>query len=497
MISRPVVTGVVVAVQPSATVVPTNDPPTATSGCDESGGELTLITIVEKLKAELGIEGTVIEVVEIATMTLGADPTGSLSLVQRARACHFIVFGSPPEASSKSTAAIVPMGQPQPPQHQIVTPVAAFGAMGTAVVTVQPGAAASVPASRGDLPKLRLVPADSPDAVVLDPTTAATLRQGRAAPLWLASPAGVAIAPKWSNPRNAFGQWEYIELGVGAGVQPLTVALDGRFLVWNGPHGEMVFDVSMWKMTTNNNLVLVKAAPGNPGGPTRMSKGIAGRDFVLQPNGTIAPANAQHLCLGSTSNLTESAPGARVVLLGKAEGCSCLPGRCKGFDETLRSKPWFVAVPDELAARGVTPAEWRAQMEKLAAVQAKNGVFDCCRCAILLLCWPCIPPSPWWWACMCLPWSKWDPFQIAMHEWLSAINRDLLRPKGMYAKAFCFKETGQSGEYWKDGTLATINIALTPQDVSRLEAQPVFQQSHSRDPNWGCWCLPAHAGRAV
>ena len=334
----PLVTGVVVAVPPSATVVPTNDPPTATSGCDESGGELTLITIFEKLKAEVGIEGTVIEVVEIATMKLGADPTGSLSLVQRARACHFIAFGWPPEeASSKSTAADVPM---RPPQHQIETPVAAFGAMGTAVVTVQPGAAA----------------------------------------------------------------------------------------------------------------------------------------------------------------LIKSAPGARVVLLGKDEGCSCLPGRCKGFDETLRSKPCFVAVPDELAARGVTPAEWRAKMEKLAAVQAKNGDFDCCRCAILLLCLPFIPPSPLWCACMCLPWSKWDPFQIAMHEWLGAINRDLLRPKGMYAKAFCFKQTGQSGEFKKEGTLATINIALTPHDVSRLEAQPVFQQPHPLDPCApAClfWCLPAHAGRAV
>jgi hypothetical protein len=214
---------------------------------------------------------------------------------------------------------------------------------------------------------------------------------------------------------------------------------------------------------------------------------------------TVQPGGAPPPSASASATLTKSAPGARVVLLGKAEGCSCLPGRCQGFDETLRSKPWFVAVPDELAARGVTPAEWRAQMEKLAAVQAKNGVFDCCRCAILLLCCPpfmCLP-SPWWWACMCLPWSKWDPFQIAMHEWLGAINRDLLRPKGMYAKAFCFKETGQSGEYWSNGTLATINIAFTPQDVSRLEAQPVFQQSHSRNPNWGCWCLPAHAGRAV
>ena len=81
-------------------------------------------------------------------------------------------------------------------------------------------------------------------------------------------------------------------------MQPLTVKLEGPYIVWHGPHGEMVFDVSMWRLEAGNHLVAVKACPGNPGGPTRMSKDAAGRDFVLNGDGTVSPRNARHLCLG-------------------------------------------------------------------------------------------------------------------------------------------------------------------------------------------------------
>ena len=141
--------------------------------------------------------------------------------------------------------------------------------------------------------RLQLVPAGSALALKLDHASA--LREGREAPL---TAAGQHVGLFWESPRNAWGHWDYIDLGVSDEVRPLTVKLEGPYLVWRGPHGEMVFDVSMWRLEAGNHLVAVKACPGNPGGPTRMSKDAAGRDFVLNGDGTVSPRNARHLCLG-------------------------------------------------------------------------------------------------------------------------------------------------------------------------------------------------------
>ena len=142
-------------------------------------------------------------------------------------------------------------------------------------------------------PRLVLVAAGSADALHFD--NAATLRSGGTAPL---TANGKNVSPFWSQPRNAWGHWDYIDLGVTDRAQPLHVNLDGPYVVWNGQHGEMVFDVAMWKLHEGTHLVAVKACAGNPGGPTRMSKDACGRDFVLHADGTIGPRTAQHLRLG-------------------------------------------------------------------------------------------------------------------------------------------------------------------------------------------------------
>ena len=153
-------------------------------------------------------------------------------------------------------------------------------------------------------PRLVLVAAGSADALHFD--YAATLRSGGTAPL---TANGKNVSPFWSQPRNAWGHWDYIDLGVSEKLQPLSVKLDGPYVVWDDGQGEFVFDVSMWQLHEGRHLVAVKACAGDPGGPTRMSKDAAGRDFVLYADGTIGPRTATHLRLGVVSKIGNLRPG--------------------------------------------------------------------------------------------------------------------------------------------------------------------------------------------
>ena len=153
-------------------------------------------------------------------------------------------------------------------------------------------------------PRLVLVAAGSAAALHFD--NAATLRAGGEAPL---TANGKNVGLYWSQPRNAWGHWDYIDLGVSEKLRPLRVKLDGPYIVWDGGQGEFVFDVSMWQLHEGQHLVLVKACEGNPGGPTRMSQDAAGRDFVLYADGTIGPRTATHLRLGVVSKIGNLRPG--------------------------------------------------------------------------------------------------------------------------------------------------------------------------------------------
>jgi len=73
---------------------------------------------------------------------------------------------------------------------------------------------------------------------------------GRKGQLLFGEGESMAIGPMWQDTRNAWGQWDYIDLGAGkADGESIEVHLnDQGFIVWNNRHGEMVFDISMWKM---------------------------------------------------------------------------------------------------------------------------------------------------------------------------------------------------------------------------------------------------------
>ena len=181
----------------------------------------------------------------------------------------------------------------------------------------EPGAASGrLQEALDGAPRLKLVAAGSADALPFD--NAATLRSGGTAPL---TANGKNVSPFWSQPRNAWGHWDYIDLGVTDRAQPLHVNLDGPYVVWNGQHGEMVFDVAMWKLHEGTHLVAVKACAGNPGGPTRLSKDACGRDFVLHADGTIGPRTAQHLRLGAAGG---AGGGAGLRMAGVAYSLSGL-----------------------------------------------------------------------------------------------------------------------------------------------------------------------------
>jgi hypothetical protein len=142
---------------------------------------------------------------------------------------------------------------------------------------------------------LRLVPKGSPEACQL----AGRLSQHKCT-LTLSN--GLAIGPKWDRPRNAWGQWDYIDLGVGEGASnSMEVHLNEEgFIVWNGAYGEMVLDVNMWRMEAGNHLVLVKGV-GEKSNNTMREGDNKGRLFVQNSDGTISPKHAQHLVLGVVS----------------------------------------------------------------------------------------------------------------------------------------------------------------------------------------------------
>ena len=154
---------------------------------------------------------------------------------------------------------------------------------------------------------------------------------------------GLAIGPKWDAPKQIilpkwdapkqFLEWDYIELGVGVHKAgsievPIEVHLNDRgFVVWNGKHGEMVFDERYpdfrtgrlhWLRTglvEGGSQLLLLEGVGKKSDFTSqfwtcvfrcktMCKTIhesysQGRLFTQNADGSISPAHAPHLVLGA------------------------------------------------------------------------------------------------------------------------------------------------------------------------------------------------------
>lgn len=112
-----------------------------------------------------------------------------------------------------------------------------------------------------------------------------------------------AISSKFAPPRNAWSQWDYIDLGVGSPKpdhRPLRVTYDGSIVSYtdHAYGGEFVFDVSMWKMEENNHLVLCKGV-GIRANNTRNWEDMKGRRFTLNNDGTLSPSTCRKFVLGA------------------------------------------------------------------------------------------------------------------------------------------------------------------------------------------------------
>eukprot|EP00802_Teleaulax_amphioxeia_P008287 Tamp_08295.p1 GENE.Tamp_08295~~Tamp_08295.p1 ORF type:complete len:739 (-),score=125.09 Tamp_08295:131-2116(-) len=70
----------------------------------------------------------------------------------------------------------------------------------------------------------------------------------------------------------------------------------------------MVFDVSMWNLTEDNHLVLVKGV-GSKAGNTMNESDNKGRLFTQNSDGTLSPTRAPHLVLGATLPAAVGAAG--------------------------------------------------------------------------------------------------------------------------------------------------------------------------------------------
>lgn len=148
------------------------------------------------------------------------------------------------------------------------------------------------------LPRLVLVErTDAARACVFE--HAATLRDGAAAPLTLASHPGFAIKKMYMQPKQ-HREWFYIELVVGKADTALEAKLDGAFVAAatdclhiNCSCYPPVLDVTGWQYKVENTVNLVN---GPNDEKTKAAGG--GRDWVLNDDGTLACKKAPQLVLG-------------------------------------------------------------------------------------------------------------------------------------------------------------------------------------------------------
>ena len=120
---------------------------------------------------------------------------------------------------------------------------------------------------------------------------------------------GLAIGPKWDAPKRSKAEyvgksreqlWLYLHLGVGVHkAGSIEVHLNDRgFVVWNGKHGEMVFDINFWKLVEGTHLNLLQGV-GSHSGKTMDHFDNRGRLFTQNADGSISPTHAPHLVLGA------------------------------------------------------------------------------------------------------------------------------------------------------------------------------------------------------
>ena len=183
------------------------------------------------------------------------------------------------------------------------------------------------PLEGGAKPKLVLVDQNDPRRLAL--ANASAVRSGQQAPLALAAPHhGYAICRDFAERREAFGEWEYTALAVGAVAEAVTCALSGGRLVEGATRA--VVTPSMLQLHEGNHYDFVWHKHNHPARlHEEAAKHGAPLDLVIHADGSIAPSRATHLRVGVEFEVplleapkpeAKGAPPAVVVVQGQPLG---------------------------------------------------------------------------------------------------------------------------------------------------------------------------------
>ena len=132
-----------------------------------------------------------------------------------------------------------------------------------------------------------------------------------------------------------------------------------------------------------------------------------------------------------------------------------------------------LAIPTQLAAKGVTQEEWNGVAGELVAVQ--HSTLGACASGLLLLSIILIPVY-------CVVRSN---YQAHLATWLDKLNSAHLQPRGMLAR-FQSLTVPRGKSTQKYSWLA---IALTPEESAQLASEPAFWVPED------CSCCDANPGR--
>ena len=166
-------------------------------------------------------------------------------------------------------------------------------------------------------PKPNLVLVDQHDGRRLSLLHAASIGGGQQAPLALAPPLqGYGVCRQFAERRDAFGEWEYTALCVGPAAEAVVCAMSGGQLVEGATQG--VLTPSMLQLHEGNHYDLVWHKHHHP---ARLHEEVRKHgapllDFVIHPDGSVAPAHAPHLRLGLEFEL----PSLECVVAAPAKG---------------------------------------------------------------------------------------------------------------------------------------------------------------------------------
>lgn len=125
-------------------------------------------------------------------------------------------------------------------------------------------------------------------------------------------------------------------------------------------------------------------------------------------------------------------------------------------------------VPPLLAARGVTPEEWRTHTDRLVSVVQP---WSTCIWGKVLG-WMSVLGVP----CVC---AREAAYQKKLASWLHQLNTEVLMPRGMYAKF----QTSQITADKHHEEISWLAIAMSETEIEALQREPVFWRPMCCEPN--------------